>query len=158
MEAIGEFFFSVSTPNPTVDPLPPQPIAQAYINDDIEALKDALEGAPEYPFKQLSNEVSFQIYFNKRVMVKIMIQASPDAIVEIKGFTKPKKASNMPADVQTLFDSLGDNLNSLNDLNEDRLSPLEYAKKMKAPQRIVDMLELLTVDEMKDCDDTEAAI
>ncbi|GMH82382.1 hypothetical protein TL16_g09236 [Triparma laevis f. inornata] len=64
----------------------------------------------------------------------------------------------MPADVQALFDSLGDNLNSLNDLNEDRLSQLEYAKKMKAPQRIVDMLELLTVDEMKDCDDTEAAI
>ncbi|GMH74479.1 hypothetical protein TrST_g2270 [Triparma strigata] len=40
----------------------------------------------------------------------------------------------------------------------DSKSPLEYAKEMKAPQLIVDMLELLTADEMKVCGDTEAEI
>ena len=40
----------------------------------------------------------------------------------------------------------------------DSNSPLEYAKEKNAPQLIIDMLELLTADEMKVCGDTEAEI
>ncbi|GMH48796.1 hypothetical protein TrVE_jg4009 [Triparma verrucosa] len=40
----------------------------------------------------------------------------------------------------------------------DSKSPLEYAKEMKSPQLIIDMLEFLTADEMKVCGETEAEI
>ncbi|GMH99305.1 hypothetical protein TrLO_g8384 [Triparma laevis f. longispina] len=100
------------------------PVARYYIMDDIEALKVALENGPEAPFKQTAKGVGFQLFFDKPIIVKTIIQTLPDATI-------------------------------------DSQTPAAYAKEKNAPQLIIEMLELLTADEMKACDtesDIQAAV
>ncbi|GMH70743.1 hypothetical protein TrLO_g10946 [Triparma laevis f. longispina] len=101
-----------------------QPIAQASIEGEIQAIKAIVGDNPKAPFEKEreSKMKSFQLSFDRPLLVKFFIQTFPD---------------DATTDSQTLA---------------------AYAKEKDAPQLTIDMLELLTVDEMKACDDTEANI
>ncbi|GMI03857.1 hypothetical protein TrLO_g11404 [Triparma laevis f. longispina] len=103
-----------------------QPIVETFLNGDIEAIKKIVTDDPEVSLKQESagKLTPFQLSFDRPLLVKFIIQTSPDATIDAK-------------------------------------TPAAYAKEKNAPQLVVEMLELLTADEMKACDtdsDIQAAV
>ncbi|GMH50481.1 hypothetical protein TrLO_g8178 [Triparma laevis f. longispina] len=110
------------------------PAIRVFFDGKIEALKAALEVDPNAPFLQNTFSSGGGSFGNHETCEKSPFQLSLDKPVIIKTV------------IQTLPDA-----------TIDLKTPLEYAKAEKAPKLIVEMLELLTVDEMKACD-TEADI
>ncbi|GMH80145.1 hypothetical protein TrST_g12158 [Triparma strigata] len=106
---------------------------RVFYEGDLSALKKVLVDTADASLLLKSNtegQNPFDVALEQPVTVKCIVQTLPDATVE-------------------KFSKYGSN---------EWVTPVVYAKEKKAPQLTIDMLELLTVDEMKACSDTEAEI